>query len=82
MSAQITDRLYYYVSIAYYSHTVYKCCGHGAEDAKHRAFYVPHFEQHGTGNSPADKGPATVHVLPFIADRITFNDTTPVPFND
>lgn len=64
------NRLYYYVSLPYYGHRVYKCCGHGAEDAAHRAFYVPHFEQHGTGNSSIDKGPSSVVVLPFMGNRI------------
>ena len=82
MSTTRTAKLSYYVSIPYYDHKVFKCAGQGAESPEHRAFYVPYFEQNGTGHDPSRTGPATVHILPFIADRITIVDGQWVPFAD
>lgn len=62
------SKLYYYVSLPFYDHKVFKCAGFGAEDEQHRAFYVPWFEQNGQPNTTdragyAAKGPFEVAIL-------------------
>ncbi len=61
-------KLYYYRPIAALP-GVYKLAGHGAEDAAHRAFYVPFFTHHASECSGIAAG--TPIVSEYIADRIT-----------
>ncbi len=38
------NRRYYYRPCLYDNGATFKCAGHGAEDAKHLAFYRPYFD--------------------------------------
>jgi len=51
-------KLYYYRPCAYNNGATLKCAGHGAEDADHRAFYVPYFN--------SEKGLADTHLMPGV----------------
>jgi hypothetical protein len=62
--------LYYYRPLRRYAQ-VYKCAGHGAEDAKHRAFYQKYFSEH-------DKDPVYAPgciIRTYRGDRIVKDDS-------
>jgi hypothetical protein len=57
-------REYYYVSLPYYGHQVFRCQGSGAEDAQHREFYEKYFREHGPSVvKKTEEGPYTVLIL-------------------
>lgn len=61
-------RLYYYRPIAALP-GVFKCAGFGAEDPKHREFYIPHFTK--TADESSGLAAGAPLVMPYAGDRIT-----------
>ena len=69
---------YYYVSIVYYGHKVFKCHGMCPDEA-HKEVYLPLFEQYGNslpwhqcGDAPTER--YKVVLMSYVADRITQNE--------
>jgi hypothetical protein len=62
--AESKPKEYYYVSLPYYGHQVFRCQGSGAEDAQHREFYEKYFREHGPSVvKKTEEGPYTVLIL-------------------
>lgn len=77
--------IYYYVSIRYYDHKVFKCHGICPDEA-HKEIHLPLFKQYGNSLPWHKNGvPITeqygVVMMPYVADRITQNESGSwVPF--